>query len=408
LPEIDDIPAGIYYYDPAHHALIRLRDRSHSEFIDRAVSSCNRDSVAPIFLLTCHFWKNAFFYRNYTYRLCPQEVGILASNIMMVARACGFSSRVHHQFLDSALNKLLGLEVPDESVMAVVSFLGKKAGESPFNECSAKDLEQTISAIMPTFVSTSRYDGSCCRRIEETHAVTMLQHTGDFVSRVTSGPIRPQMTREKFTVMATPDDEPTVDLAEVLRRRSSGMWCFNAVPSDLPAENFWRTLRYTLSPHFSDTVDDGLPPPVDCYIAVNKVHSIDAGIYRLHPSGEILSAIKAGPVAAQLQSLHKLSPPQINYDLMNFVVFLVVDRSDAAARYGNRWLRVVGQEAGVVAQRLVTMCAAVNLTARIHNGYKGQFIADFLELDSERYIPFFQILVGSASPTARFQMPITF
>src|SRR5262249_42790545 len=119
-----------------------------------------------------------------------------------------------------------------------------------------------------------------------------------------------------------------------------------------------------------------------------------------------LVLVRSYKMAASLQAIGLGTPPQVNYGSANFVVFLTVDHACALARFGSRSFRIVSGEAGIVAHRICCMAAAVDLTARVHNGYLTGRLLEFLELDPLVHSPMFQIIVGRSRPTARYQMRI--
>jgi len=398
---------GLYYYDPAHHALVLLRQGEYVELIG-AATGAHLSGARMVLLMSSMFWKNSFLYRNYTYRVTAQEAGILAGNALMVAGPFGLDGHVHHQFLDGALNRLLGLEEPDETVMAVVPLYptGSRRGvRRRVATATGADLAAGIREIRPEYVSRSSLDRTNCARLLAVHAGTVLTDTRDLVAP--TEPMSRTREAEAASIAGPPDDRPAgLELATVLRSRTSGMWVWNSVPRPIPADDMWSTLRYALDPHTSDVASDGGGPLVECFVLANKVDGLAPGLYRLRHDPLALHLRVPGPAAAWLQDLHLIRPPQVNYRATNFVVFLAVDRAAAERRHGDRAFRILGQEAGIVAQRICTMSASVGLTGRVHNGYKASRILDLLRLDQDRYAPLFQIIVGTARPNARYQMPI--
>ena len=66
------------------------------------------------------FWKNFFKYNNFAYRLQGLDAGVLMGQLLEVAKRFGLASGVYFQFLDSAINHLLGLSELEESVYSVI------------------------------------------------------------------------------------------------------------------------------------------------------------------------------------------------------------------------------------------------------------------------------------------------
>ena len=68
------------------------------------------------------FWKNYFKYNNFSYRLQGLDSGVLIGQLLECAKQFGYTNGVYFQFLDRAINHLLGLSEGEESVYAVVPF----------------------------------------------------------------------------------------------------------------------------------------------------------------------------------------------------------------------------------------------------------------------------------------------
>ena len=406
IPKMEELAAGVYYYDPAHHSLVPLRMGDYRDAIAILAQADFRDADA-IFFLSALFWKNAFLYRNYSYRLMPQEAGILAGNLLLVSGALGFRSQVHHQFVDQGVNRLLGLELPDESAMTVVSMhkLPPRSVEISKISGSVADVIEALPPLRHQFVQTSRLNEEKCARLVGVHKTTLIEKPDSIVEPVAVSRLISPFPDEtvEFAEALT---GPRVGLAKALRRRTSGLWIFNSAVVPISASMLWQTVRCALYPHCSDVSRAGAPPPVECFVAVNKVVGIKEGVYRLRPDGSALETWVKGPVAPMLQSGHHIDPPQINYSSSNFVVFLIVNRAEVTSQFGARAFRIAGQEAGIVAQRLCIMGASVELTGRVHNGYKARYVLRAFGLSESAYVPLFQIIFGTARSTARYQMPV--
>lgn len=124
--KIEQLPIGVYHYDVAHHRLVLLREGNVDEYLEMALLSDRGDSTtslptsfATVFVST-YFWKNFFKYHNFSYRLQGLDAGVLIGQLRAVAARFGFVAEVCFQFLDRALNHLLGLDEQEESVYAVI------------------------------------------------------------------------------------------------------------------------------------------------------------------------------------------------------------------------------------------------------------------------------------------------
>lgn len=119
LPAAPERPAGIYQYDVLHHQLIAIRSGDYRAFLEACLNVPLNDALAVV-LISSVFGRTAAQYASFAYRLCTQEAGIVAGNLLLVAQSLGLDAPVCSAFLDAPLNRLIGASVPDESVMVAI------------------------------------------------------------------------------------------------------------------------------------------------------------------------------------------------------------------------------------------------------------------------------------------------
>ncbi|MFC0436868.1 SagB family peptide dehydrogenase [Kutzneria buriramensis] len=375
LPETGRLPAGLYAYDAAHHALVLVRAGVAVDALGAAVGA-DLAGADCVLVFASVFWRTAFRYGDYAYRLCAQEVGMTVGNALLVAGSQGRHGHVHHQFVDADLQRLLGLDWPAESAMSVVALY---PGPRPMLAAPARP-----PVIEPA--ATGFLDPRTCGPLIEI----------DAASRRTDLAIR--STLDSPAVEAEPLTVP--NLADVLRARRSGGPAFNPVRRPITLHTVEEIVAPALSPHVSDAVAPGACPPVACYVWAITPSDGEPGIYRLQ-DGRLTPVRRRGTLAGRLRSSN------VNYRTANFVAFLVADQEQAQRRLGDRSFRVLNQEAGIVAQRICVLAATRSLAGRVHNGYPAAEISAELGLPTA-WQPLFQIVVGTAGPSARYQMPIPF
>lgn len=119
--KVDGLCPGIYHYDVAHQRLLLVREGNFDNYIERALGHCCRiASCFAVLFVSVMFWKNFFKYNNFAYRLQGLDAGALIGQLLEVAKPCGYAPSVCFQFLDRAVNHLLGLQDEEESVYAVI------------------------------------------------------------------------------------------------------------------------------------------------------------------------------------------------------------------------------------------------------------------------------------------------
>ena len=85
IPQMDSRPAGIYHYDNLHHRLALLRAGDYKNMLGDIMGADLTESSCILFV-SAYFWKMAFRYRNFAYRLCSQEAGMVVGNALLSHR----------------------------------------------------------------------------------------------------------------------------------------------------------------------------------------------------------------------------------------------------------------------------------------------------------------------------------
>ncbi|MFI8237135.1 SagB family peptide dehydrogenase [Streptomyces sp. NPDC085866] len=391
-PGHEGVPAGVYAYDPAHHTLVLLRAGDFRALLGAALGADIADAVG-VLLLSTVFWRTAFRYGAYAYRLCAQETGLVAGNALMVAGALGAQGHLHHQFLDGVLERLTGVARPDESIACVIALYpgreddGRTILRSPARHTEA-ELSTAVGTVADRPASTATgvrslsdlVEVDTAARLTDTAAFVRLPHASSPVQSAVGG-----------TAVAG-------ELADCLRRRTSGAPAFNPERRPVPLEAVLGAVKAALAPFVSDAVPQGTAPPVTAHVWAVDVTGAEDGLHEVTEHG----LRHLGPV--RIADLG-LEAANINYRTVNAVVFLSVPREQAQAAFGDRGFRVLHHEAGAVAQRLCVLSTTAGLAARIHNGYAAGTVARALGL-SPGHEPVFQIALGTPGADERYLMPV--
>lgn len=131
--DVDDVPRGLYLYDPVNHALEQLVDRDISADLMRISVATDPDVAKPpkagggLGLAGCPLWiftvADLTYQRTHyglrSYRLVLQESGHLAQNLALVATWLGKASVGLGGFFDDVANQALGLDGVDSAVVYV-------------------------------------------------------------------------------------------------------------------------------------------------------------------------------------------------------------------------------------------------------------------------------------------------
>ncbi|WP_030264352.1 nitroreductase family protein [Streptomyces sp. NRRL B-24484] len=417
---------GTHHYDAPHHALVRLREGDHRRLLTRAAGTGGPMPQA-VLVLAALLPKTAYIYRDYAYRLCTQEAGLVAGNLDLVARAIGLRAHVHHQFLDGPVGKLLGLDGDEEPALLVLPLhladpdddvgtgtgtgtaaTGSRPAVRPVVETAAA-LAATIEPIEPPVVPSGLHVPRACPMLTEVDRASLRTDTTSFTTAVPVAPAATAATdAEPLPLPAAEVPEP--GLAWVLRRRDSGPGVFRPVASRVDGVELWTRLARIRTGPVSDAVPAGTPAPLEIYLTVGDLTGVPPGAYRLDPETGALHPVardaagSTGPNA--LTAIERATIPGPVFTHMNAVVHLVGDRDWAFDTFGDRGYRVINQEAGMLAHRVCVAAAAQGLSGRVVNAYHAEGVRAALGLTERRHTPVFQILLARTGPGGRMIVPV--
>jgi len=382
--KIDDLPSGIYHYDAAHHRLVLLRQGMFDDYLESALGNRGmlRDCFGVAFVSTM-YWKNFFKYNNFAYRLQGLDAGVVMGQLLEVGKRFGFEGAVCFQFLDRAVNHLLGLSEQEESVYAVMPLAAgrdggweglTRGGGSLGNEgITAAVLCRELAEIHHRHYVRSKQvidypvlrwmneasqleSASLFRNIHKSeNAAASRQGTGPFFS--------------SERVSLPPAARLTYDLAEVCRSRFSPESEFileriNRHTSGALLQETMESFRYC---NDLDGFQSGCEPRVRLVGCFYNVENIPDGAYSYDGKWHVLEQLGKGDFRAQLyqgMSMHNVNPFQVP---LNFHV--AGSRDHLVQQLGYRGYRIQQMEAGMLVQRLLLAASASGMGGRPLLGY---------------------------------------
>lgn len=408
-PGAETVPAGIYHYDNLHHSLTALRQGEYRELLG-SLLACDLSDCLGVLLISAYFWKNAFRYRNFSYRLCSQETGIVLGNAQLVAGTLGLRTRAHYHFLDAPAARLLGFEENEESLFVALALYPASTDLSwsvrRQEVVNDQALQAALETITPQHIKLSALDQELCSLLIEIDQHSYLESTDEFVH--TSSP--PSVTCEANDRRIAPPAPLTrsLELANALHTRNSGDVLFTPLRLPLAFQEFWEIIRYSVAPYASDLFERPAHPFVQLYLAVNHVSDLPGGVYRLCPTCGELHVIEQRDVSAETLAIH--STPTVSCATANAVVYLAADYPALQAAFGNRAYRIMNLECGLISQRICALSAAFGLAARCSDSYFMDKCERLLHLTDQPAMPIFQIALGYERPGAgtRYRHAIRF
>ncbi len=368
--KLEDTPAGIYHYDVAHHRLVQLREGNFDSFIARALG--NRCDVSCCFgavLVSTVFWKNYFKYCNLSYRLQGLDAGAVIGQLLEVSKRFGYNAGVYFQFLDRAVNHLLGLSEQEESVYAVIPLSVEPAG-TWFNNAAEGGDEIITATELCRELPRVRHDNYVRSRnispyplLHKMNDASLLESSGDFrvIESNKSADIAGQEA-ELANMKGLPKvRELSYDLASASRMRYSPGPDF--MIGKVSQANLAVLLQEAMNSFaYWNDLDRELEQ-VDFRVSLHgclyNVEGIPDGAYRYDRAAHALLPVHPGDHRVRLQ---QGTPVDIvNLYQIPLCLHVTGDAGHLKQTFGYRGYRIQQMEAGMLMQYLLLAASAVGL-----------------------------------------------
>lgn len=394
--KIEDLPAGIYHYDVAHHRLVLLREGDFDSYLARALG--NRYDVSACFgtvFVSSMFWKNFFKYNNFSYRLQGLDAGTLIGQLLEVAKRFGFASVVYFQFLDRAVNHLLGVSEQEESVYAVIPLSGEPAISWFTNRNEGEDVISAAQLCreLPT-VQHDHYVRS--RRVKEFPMLIKMNEASLFESLQSI----PRIGEEKIihcedqAVPLPHVNRLLYDLASVSRRRYSPDSDF--MMSKVSQEQLALLLRdATASFRYWNDLDGdhkNSVSRVSLYVCLYNVDGIPEGAYHYDSAAHALRLVRLGDHRLQLQQ--GMPSDNVNLFQVPLCFHIAGNKDHLTTTMGYRGYRIQQMEAGMLVQRLLLAATAIGLGGHPLLGFDARLCDEIYKMTSQGLTSLIQVPVG--------------
>ncbi len=404
--KLPELPAGVYHCDAAHHRLVLLREGCFDDYLDRALGGRFRLSDAfGVLFVSVYFWKNFYKYFNFSYRLQGLDTGVLLGQLLEAGSRFGYAPHACCQFLDRAVNHLLGLAEEAESVYAVVPLAAGQpgslsAGPSAFSLHRSSELVRELPPLAHAHDIRTRNIMPQKLPVRMNEA-SMQEDTSAF------HPPRSRKTAEKerFPAIPLPPVEPKrSDFAALTRNRYTPETDFVRRPVSIAA--LARLLLSAASgPGFCDLDEApaGLGPARRLSICGTfcGVEGLEDGAYRYDAEARVLRLLRPGDHRAWLQ--YGMSLPNVNLFQVPLCFHVAGDRKHGIDEWGARGYRIQQMEAGILTQRLLLAAAAEGWGGRPLLGYDAETIDDLYRLPAFYDTALIQIPVGPYRYRARWE-----
>ncbi|WP_135555308.1 SagB family peptide dehydrogenase [Paenibacillus cymbidii] len=393
---IEEAPAGVYHYDAAHHRLILLREGNFDRYVSGALGErCDVSGCFGTVFVSTVFWKNFFKYHYFSYRLQGLDAGVLIGQLLEVAKRFGFAAGVHYQFLDRAVNHLLGLSEREESVYAVIplsvvpAVQQAAAGRNRGGSVSAGDLCRELPTVRhPTFLRSKRVKEypllirmNEASFAESSHSFREIGG-GREIGYGGRAFVLPYVRRMSYDLAAASRNRRSPDMDFVMRE-------VNQLQLAAMLQEAAASFRYR---NDLDSADETFVSRVSLYCCLHGMEGIPDGAYRYDSAAHLLQQIRPGDHRIWLQQAMSLH----NVNLLQVPICLHAagDRDHLLPVLGARGYRIGQMETGILVQRLLLAASALGMGGHPLLGFDTRMCDDIYELSPRGKVSLIQIPIG--------------
>jgi SagB-type dehydrogenase family enzyme len=399
--KIEDMAAGIYHYDVAHHRLVCLREGNFDDYLDQALGSrCDVTSTFGAVFISTFFWKNFFKYHNFSYRLQGLDAGFVIGQLLEVGRRLGFETGVYYQFLDRAINHLIGINDHEESVYAVVPLSVDKKMTWFRNEEPATVLAKKLCS---EFEPLHHHHYVRSKQIIE-YPMLLKMNEACMIDSFSTAPYRKAFKKEKWNKPAVPltkVERFSYDFSLACRKRYSPGLDFvlktineNTLSTLLTETSAVRSYRNDL-----DTGDQH--SRISLYVSTYQIDGLPNGLYAYEDLKHSLISIAEGDFRTVLQD--GILSDFVNLAQVPLSLIIAGDQNHYKHAYGYRGHRIQHMEAGLLSHSLTLAASALNLGAHPILGFHVPWYDELFQLKQSGKTSLLHIPIGHYRPNSRLQ-----
>jgi len=323
---------------------------------------------------------------------------VLIGQLMEVAKRFGFASGVYFQFLDTAINHLLGLSELEESVYSVVPLsvdatIWSANGKDLYKNVISEELRQELPAIQPKHFERSL-------SVKDYPMITAMNEASKLDSRWSFRVMEGKEIPERVDpAVALPYIKPlSYDLAEVCRNRFSPDMDF--VLGKVSQQQL-ATLLLEAAASFSyrNDLDEAYRsngPRITIYSCLYNVEGISNGAYYYDSTEHTLREICLGDHRLHLQT--GMSLDNVNLLQVPLCLHVAGDKEFYKTELGYRGYRIQQMEAGMLVQRLLLTASALGMGGHPLLGFDANLSDELYKMDQQGKTSLIQIPIGPYRP----------
>jgi SagB-type dehydrogenase family enzyme len=346
---IPGLEAGVYHFNPLLFSLVKLRE---GDYRSALVDAGSNDSVSAPFTLafTSLAWRNAWKYEARSYRHWFWDSGVIIANLLATSSSAGLSAKVVLGFVDSTVDRILGLEAKKEATVALATVGNRRGEELPRTDPQTPPLSLEINPL-----SREETDYPIIWETNEASKLKSKSETESWKGSL-SVPRRTLPINPLFFPLRESDEDLYPPLDGVILLRGSTRK-FARLP--IPFDHLSAIIRASAMNIPLDFLRDD-ETLIDFYFIANDVQGLAPGSYFYNPETSSVEQLKT--VNNRSMSGYLCLGQQLFSDA-SVVFFLMTDLNLVLRSLGNRGYRAAQIEAGVRAGKIYLSSYAVGLGA---------------------------------------------
>ncbi|HEV2118714.1 MAG TPA: SagB/ThcOx family dehydrogenase [Candidatus Bathyarchaeia archaeon] len=346
---IPGLEAGVYHFNPLQFSLVRLRDGDYRAALSEAGSPDGVTSSVTL-AFTSLAWRNAWKYEARSYRHWFWDSGVIIANLLATSNSARLAARVVLGFIDSEVDRLLGLEAKKEATVALATIGIGTNRETSSTHRPVPSLDLEVNPLSREEVDYPM--------IWETNEASQLRRKSEIeswrsrprVSKQTSPTTTPSFPLRGSERDLFPLLDEVILLRGSTRKFSREPILFDSLSTIIQTSRTRIPLDFL---HDNESL-------IDFYFIVNAVEGLPPGSYYYNQRTRAVEELKA--LSSRSMSGYLCLGQQLFSDA-SVVFFLMTDLNSVLESLGNRGYRAAQFEAGVRAGKIYLSSYAVGLGA---------------------------------------------
>lgn len=394
--KLEDYPQGIYHYDVAHHRLLLLRAGNFDSYLEKSLGDrCDISACFGTVFVSTMFWKNFFKYNHFSYRLHSLDTGVLIGQLLESSKQFGYTTSVYYQFLDRAINHLLGLSEEEESVYAIIPLSNESTWRNPLtlSNVTSNDLLNQLPILQHEHFVRSKH-------VTEYPMILKINEASMFETTEQFRTLRNEAvtTYDKDSFPLPKVEQLSYDFKAVCQKRYSPEADFFLKKSNVTK---LATLLQETASSFSyqndiDHSDKSPKARVSLCGCFSHIDGLPSGAYSYNSDAHALEPIAPGDHRHLLHS--GLTMDNVNLFQVPLCLHIIGNKDYMKDTFGYRGYRMQQMEAGILVQKLLLAASAMGMGGHPLLGFDVNLCDQLYKIDVTRKTTLIQIPVGFYRP----------